>query len=78
MNGENHESGTELAIRHLGEARHILSRLITSSESFNYRGAKEALRDLDRKVRELARAQAELERKRRCAESNILTFPGDG
>ena len=50
------------ALRHLIETRRLVESLVTSSESFDYPKAKLALRALDRKVRELAKLQAEYEK----------------
>ncbi len=61
----------DLALRHISESRSLLAVLIASSESFDYPKAKEALRELERKVRELGKAQAELQMANRSGESNI-------
>ena len=50
----------QLALRSIAEARHILTEVVTSSESFNYRKAKEGLKELDRIIRELGREEARL------------------
>jgi len=51
----------DLAIRHICETRHLLDGLITSSETFDYRKAKDALYALQLKIRELGRVKASLE-----------------
>jgi hypothetical protein len=65
-----------VALRTIAEARHLLTEVVTSSESFNYRKAKEGLKQLDRLIRELAREEARL---RGAAASNagvnIVPFP---
>jgi hypothetical protein len=48
------------ALRSIAEARHILTEVVTSSESFDYRKAKEGLLHLDRIIRELGREEARL------------------
>ena len=50
----------DLALQHVSETRHLLDALITSSESFDYQKAKLALKELEKKSRELARVRAEL------------------
>jgi hypothetical protein len=47
------------ALREISEARDLLQSLLTSSESFDYRQAKVVLKKLNRKMRDLARLQAE-------------------
>jgi hypothetical protein len=49
-----------LALREITETRRLLETLITSSETFDYPKAKVALRELDRKVRELANLEGRL------------------
>lgn len=55
------EMPLDLALREIGETRHLLQGLITSSESFDYRAAKAALKKLDQKVRKLGRIQSRLQ-----------------
>ena len=50
----------DLALKHVSETKHLLEALITSSESFDYQKAKLALKALQQKSRELAKARAEL------------------
>ena len=50
----------DLALKHVSETKHLLDTLITSSESFDYPRAKLALKALEEKSRELAKARAEL------------------
>ena len=50
------------ALREIAETRSLLESLLTSSESFDYPNAKAALKQLHRKVRELGRMQARLEK----------------
>ncbi len=54
----------ELAIREIGETRHLLEDVIVSSERFNYIRAKKALQELERKLRRLERIQSRFETKR--------------
>jgi hypothetical protein len=49
-----------LALREITETRRLLEGLITSSESFDYPQAKVALRELNRKVRDLAKLEGRL------------------
>ena len=49
-----------VALQHLTETRRILETLITSSETFDYPKAKVALRELNRKVRDLAKLEGRL------------------
>jgi hypothetical protein len=50
-----------LALHEITETRRLLETLITSSESFDYPKAKAALRELNRKVRELRKHEAVLQ-----------------
>ena len=51
----------EIAIKEISEARSLLGSLITSSETFDYPKAKLALKQLDRKLRQLRRIQTHLQ-----------------
>ena len=51
-----------MAIRSIAETRALLALVVTSSESFDYPKAKLALVELQRKLRELDRAQRQLEK----------------
>jgi hypothetical protein len=53
---------TALALRTLTETRHWLRLLIRSSESFDYPTAKQALGELEKNLRDLARAQQQVAR----------------
>ncbi|MBM3835122.1 MAG: hypothetical protein FJ403_17985 [Verrucomicrobia bacterium] len=70
----------DLALRHLSETRNILALLITSSESFDYPKAKEALGKLQRKMKELGDAQAALVTLWQPADNNVMPvrFPERG
>lgn len=50
-----------VALREVTETRRLVETLITSSESFDYPKAKLALRDLNRKVRDLAKVEARMQ-----------------
>jgi hypothetical protein len=64
------------AIRELSEARSLLAALILSSESFDYPKAKQTLGALERKIRELARVEAQLRAELTAlAAPNVLAFP---
>ena len=53
-------SPTFEALRRITKARQILEEVVTSSESFDYRKAKQGLIDLQRIIRELGREEARL------------------
>jgi hypothetical protein len=55
------EHPIDVAVRNLFEARILLEKLITSSETFDYIAAKEALRELQIKSKKLAGVQAGLQ-----------------
>jgi hypothetical protein len=59
-----------IALRELTDCKRLLETLITSSESFDYPQAKVALKQLDKKVRELARLQ------RQCQDELKASRPG--
>jgi hypothetical protein len=48
------------ALRTITKARQILEEVVISSESFNYRKAKQGLIDLQKIIRELGREEARL------------------
>jgi hypothetical protein len=48
------------ALRRITKARQILEEVVISSESFDYRKAKQGLNDLQRIIRELGREEARL------------------
>ena len=50
-----------VALQQIAETRRILETLILSSESFDYPKAKIALRELNRKVRDLAKIESRLQ-----------------
>jgi cytochrome c556 len=54
----------DVALKEISETKNLLESLITSSESFDYPKAKQALKQLQRKVRDLSKAQAQLEKNR--------------
>lgn len=62
----------EVAIRHISETRRLVETLVTSSETFNYPGAKRAIAELQRKTRELAKLQATLQGANAPAAANIV------
>ena len=55
----------DVALRHINETKDLLDTLIKSSESFDYQHAKSALKELQRKSRDLAKTRAAIEL-RRC------------
>jgi hypothetical protein len=68
-----------LALREITDTRRLLETLITSSETFDYPKAKVALRELDRKVRDLAKLEGRLQAKAPPADPKIhvLNFQAD-
>ena len=68
---------TALALRTLTETRHWLRVLIRSSESFDYPTAKQALAELEKNLRSLARAQQKVEASlgRTRDPGEVLEFP---
>ena len=59
------------ALREISSTRDILERLIISSESFDYPQAKLALTQLQRKVRDLGKLQAKLQRRQAAEQPNV-------
>ena len=59
------------ALKEIVATRNIVESLITSSETFDYPKAKAALKELDRKARNLAKVRARFEALRNSAEANI-------
>ena len=68
------------ALKQIAEAKNLLEKLITSSETFDYPRAKVALKQLQRKVRELARLEAKYQRDQHASQPNIcvLDFKAPG
>ena len=64
----------DLAIRKISETRHLLSLVVTSSESFDYLKAKSALADLELKLRELGRIQSKLEDQNTRPREAVIPF----
>ena len=64
----------DLALRHVSETKNLLETLITSSQSFDYPKAKLALKELQRKMRELARLQAQLQAQRASVAANVVSI----
>ena len=60
MNLPQTNSPTFEALRRITKARQILEEVVISSESFDYRKAKQGLIDLQRIIRELGREEARL------------------
>lgn len=61
----------ELALEKISESKRLLECVITSSENFDYPKAKEALRTLEKMIRELGKAQAKLQEVRHRTASNV-------
>lgn len=67
-----------LALRSIAEARHILTEVVTSSETFNYHKAKEGLKQLDRIIRDLGREEARLRAGGKSSDcAKVVPFPLD-
>jgi hypothetical protein len=60
-----------IALREVTDCKRLLETLLTSSETFDYPKAKVALKQLDRKARELGKMQTELEREVKLARPHI-------
>jgi hypothetical protein len=65
----------DVALQHVNETKHLLDALITSSESFDYRKAKLALRALQEKSRELGKLRAKLLTDLTDVPQNVLILP---
>ena len=59
------------ALTEISETKDLVESLITSSESFDYLKAKAAIKELSRKVRELARLRAKFEALQKASQANI-------
>ena len=59
------------ALKEITETRILLESLIRSSESFDYPKAKAALKELNRKIRELAKVGARFEALQQSSPPNI-------
>jgi hypothetical protein len=68
-------SPLDLAIKHVAETRHLLETLVLSSESFDYPRAKIAVKELQKKSRELAKLQAELSDEKKSSATNVTFVP---
>lgn len=60
-----------IALREVTDCKRLLETLITSSETFDYPKAKLALKQLNRKVRELGKLQTDLAREVQPSRPNI-------
>ncbi len=63
-----------LALIEIAETRNLLERLITSSESFDYVKAKDTLKKLNRKLRDLDKLQTKYHRLLRSRRGNICVI----
>jgi hypothetical protein len=66
----------QISLREITETKHLLERLIISSESFDYFAARAALDQLQQKVRLLAKLQAALLDEQILPPDRLLRFPG--
>jgi len=62
------------ALAEIAETKHLLERLIISSESFDYVEAKSALAKLKRKIRDLGKLQNKYQRLLRSRNGNICVI----
>jgi ubiquinone/menaquinone biosynthesis C-methylase UbiE len=62
----------DIALRHVAETKNLLGTLIVSSESFDYVQAKKTLRLLERKLKDLSKAQRELQSGKNALHLNVL------
>jgi hypothetical protein len=62
------------ALKEISEAKNLLDRLITSSESFDYPQAKLALKKLSQKTRDLAKLQTKYQRLQDSRQPNIYVL----
>jgi hypothetical protein len=60
-----------IALREVTDCKRLLEALLTSSESFDYPKAKAALKQLQRKARELGKLQTELQREVKMSRPDI-------
>ena len=63
-----------VAIQNIAETRQLLESLILSSEQFDYPKAKQALKHLQRKIRDLNRIQQGLEKRLPPPPSNLTVI----
>lgn len=68
-----------IALREVADCKRLLETLIVSSESFDYRGAKMTLKQLNRKIRELSKLQTRFEQEVKATQPKIhfLDFAPD-
>jgi len=59
------------ALKEIIETKELLDSLITSSETFDYLKARAALKELNRKARDLVRLRAKFESLQRSSPPNI-------
>jgi hypothetical protein len=67
-----HSDALDLALRHIAETKNLLGNVIVSSESFDYARAKKTLRLLEKKLKELSKAQDLLQSRKTAPHANIL------
>ena len=81
MNQPQSSSPTFEALRRITKARQVLEEVVISSESFDYRRAKQGLIDLQRIIRELGREEARLRAGEVIQEetgARVVPFPPSG
>ena len=79
MSETNFQSPTLTALHSITKARQVLEEVILSSESFDYRKAKQALKDLQKLIRELGREEARLRAELdniHDPSAQVVPFPG--
>jgi hypothetical protein len=60
-----------IALREIAETKSLLQSLLQSSEAFDYPQAKIVLKELNRKVRDLARTQSQFQEAHKAQKPNI-------
>lgn len=66
------------ALRSIAEARHILTEVVISSETFDYQKAKQGLKKLDRIIRRLGREEARLRAVSSTVDcAKVVPFPNE-
>jgi len=73
-----HTDPLSIALKEVIETKELVESLTTSSESFDYLGAKAALKELNRKIRDLAKAKARFESLQRASQPNIYVVDFKG
>ena len=62
------------ALKEIIETKELVESLVQSSETFDYVNAKAALKELNRKIRQLGRLRAQFEALQKAAQPNIYVL----